>query len=618
MRVIDFLSSFAGEAFISLATIAAKATLLLTITLFSIYFLRRASAAIRHAVLFFALAMLLFLPVFSKFLPAWGIPLSSSKSEIFQSPAIESNPSDPQVMIEIAQDRPIRMEVISGNFADILNELFESGNLPLLLINLWIAGCLVFLARYLYGFSKIRKMTQHAHPIKNDRLHNRIENLRSRLALKKLVRLLESDRVSVPMTYGFFRPIIILPTSFKQWSGERLRLVLLHELAHIKRFDWVKQVLAQLAGVLHWFNPLFWMVYHRFRIDREQACDDFVLASGAKSSDYATHLLEIASALNGGRAPLSAAIAMAKKSQLEGRLLAILDSGKKRAGLRRPVTWLLVALMTAFSLSIAAFSPNARQEKNQKNISKKILDEIAWERGPEVLVIVVLGHSIGRKLPYNFEGRSIDFLRESLNDKDWQKRAAAAYALGSRFWPQPSDLVIKALQDERWEVRHFAVWAAERSGDDSLIEPLKTALKDPKWEISHLAVQALVAIDSDAAIEPLIEALQHPSWYTAHLAAWQLGKIGDQRAIEPLIAALSNDDWMTRHVAAWALGELSAQSAVTALIAALDDEKWEVRKEAAKALGRIGDELARPHLTTALNDAHEKVRAAAKFALDKF
>ena len=119
-----------------------------------------------------------------------------------------------------------------------------------------------------------------------------------------------------------------MPADADTWSESRLRVVLLHELAHVKRRDCLTHVLGQAACAFHWFNPLAWLAVKRARTERERACDDLVLACGTRGSDYADQLLEMARVLRGDRFPAllgGASLAMAHRSQLEGRLMAILD-----------------------------------------------------------------------------------------------------------------------------------------------------------------------------------------------------------------------------------------------------------------------------------------------------
>jgi beta-lactamase regulating signal transducer with metallopeptidase domain len=103
------------------------------------------------------------------------------------------------------------------------------------------------------------------------------------------VRLLRGDHESVPVTWGWRRPRIVVPASSRDWHTDRIRVVLAHELAHIRRRDWLVQLTARAACVVYWFNPLFWLACDRLNREGEQACDDIVLGLGVDRRDYATH-----------------------------------------------------------------------------------------------------------------------------------------------------------------------------------------------------------------------------------------------------------------------------------------------------------------------------------------
>ena len=104
----------------------------------------------------------------------------------------------------------------------------------------------------------------------------------------------------------------------------------LHELAHIKRLDWVSVLVAELAVALYWFHPLAWWLSRRVRRDAERASDDLVLASGIKPSVYAGHLLGIFRSLGSPAHPVGPALAAVRPSHFEERLRAILDPGATR------------------------------------------------------------------------------------------------------------------------------------------------------------------------------------------------------------------------------------------------------------------------------------------------
>ena len=93
------------------------------------------------------------------------------------------------------------------------------------------------------------------------------------------------------MTFGFVRSYVVLPADALGWTDEQLRVVVLHELAHVKRHDVSWQMVARATCALYWFHPLVWWALRRMRVDREYACDDCVLATGQKASHYADALI---------------------------------------------------------------------------------------------------------------------------------------------------------------------------------------------------------------------------------------------------------------------------------------------------------------------------------------
>lgn len=106
---------------------------------------------------------------------------------------------------------------------------------------------------------------------------------------------------------------------------------MLHEIAHIKRGDIFSALFSHVASVLYWFNPLVWMTMRRLYMEREKACDDYVLAHGVKASGYASHLLDIATKLRRVRWLLPAGVAMARRSNLEVRVMSILNNNLRKS-----------------------------------------------------------------------------------------------------------------------------------------------------------------------------------------------------------------------------------------------------------------------------------------------
>ena len=189
------------------------------------------------------------------------------------------------------------------------------------------------------------------------------------LGIHRHVALLVSDEIEVPITSGIMFPRIVLSLDYPEWSPMRRSAILNHELAHIKRLDAFTQALANLATAMYWFHPLVWLMARAMRAERERACDDHVLAAGTKASDYAHELLDIVSGL---REPeLAAALAMARRSQLEGRVLAVLNPALPRGSVSRRAALALAALTLGIVLPLSALRPARQASTPAAKASKK-------------------------------------------------------------------------------------------------------------------------------------------------------------------------------------------------------------------------------------------------------
>jgi len=146
---------------------------------------------------------------------------------------------------------------------------------------------------------------------------------------------MSSDAIANPLTTGLLRPVVLLPVDADSWTDERRRIVLLHELAHVARLDYLAQLVATIACAVFWFHPGFWFARARLRAEGEHAADDRVLGRGTQGVRYATHLLEIARNGHDSRLAPAIAVGMARSTYLEGRVRAMLDSTRSRASVPR-------------------------------------------------------------------------------------------------------------------------------------------------------------------------------------------------------------------------------------------------------------------------------------------
>src|SRR5690606_10703672 len=231
---------------------------------------------------------------------------------------------------------------------------------PAVLLAVWAAGALVVMSGVVASRLRVRALTRRARPLLSYRARGVARAVASQLGLRRRVRLLEGDHDALPMTWGVLRPALLLPRGAGDWPAQRLEAVLRHELAHVRRRDALTLLVAQLACVLYWPNPLVWLAARRLRIEQEYACGDVVRRAGSRASDYAAELLAMARLLRGRRTAPFAAIAMAHRAQIEPRLAAVLDETRSRDVSRR---WLRLACAAAAAVILprAALEPARAQ-----------------------------------------------------------------------------------------------------------------------------------------------------------------------------------------------------------------------------------------------------------------
>ena len=225
------------------------------------------------------------------------------------------------------------------------------------LIGAWLVGVVVVFTPVLIGFVRLAALRRRARPMRGGRWALLVPSVMRELDVRRRVRFLELDGDVMPMTWGIRRPVVLLPAGDFDSTIEQRLDVLRHELAHVRRYDCLTQLIGQIACAVYWFNPLAWVAARQLRVEREHACDDEVLCAGSKASAYADYLLRVARTMNVSGVAALGGLAMARPSQLAGRLLAVLDDARRRGRLTpRVATRAAAAAMTVVAM-VASVSP---------------------------------------------------------------------------------------------------------------------------------------------------------------------------------------------------------------------------------------------------------------------
>lgn len=350
------LMSALGWAVLKATVILALATLLTRI-------LRRRTAALRHLIWTAALGSIVAVLVLPVVLPAWRIvPVRATAVDAIAARAAEIIPSRitpliPHVELALGKETntPAAQQPTGHRDASAVSQrtvaTSRGTSWPAVIVGLWLLGVAAIFVRYASSRVALLRLAHwSAQSAESGAL---VRQISRQMRITRSVCLRTSDDVDMPFTWGIFRPQIVLPGDASEWSPECRRHVLQHELAHIRRLDAGTQLVAQAAATLFWFHPLVWYAVARMRCERERACDDYVLANGAVASDYASDLLALVT--NYGSVERHAvALAFARRSHFEGRLLALLDPTVDRGVLSPRRVVLVLSIAAAFVVPFAA------------------------------------------------------------------------------------------------------------------------------------------------------------------------------------------------------------------------------------------------------------------------
>lgn len=618
----------------------AKASLILAATALLAAALRRASASARHFVWALGLLSALAAPALSIALPRWELPIVTIDAAATSAAGTSLRTGTASMADAMAP--PLRAGRAAGTKATASPAPARGSSRslpswPALAVIAWAAGALAILGRMLLGLVAVQWMARRTPEVTAAPWLAAARSLAGGLGLSR-VRFLRGAAGTMPMAWGIVRASVVVPADADTWPAHRVRVVLLHELAHVKRRDCLTHLVAQLACAAYWFNPLVWMAARRLRTERERACDDLVLAAGTRGSDYADELLDIARVMQAGRFPAvfaGASLAMAHRSQLEGRLIAILDPSVPRRGMSRARATAGAAIFTAVIVAIASVQPWAEE---RPAVDAAIADEARALQAEATAPVsrpiessrVQAEPDVRRdaKLRSEIQGEVRGGVRSGIRDGIGPVASGMAAGVAGGVIGGVMEGVMGGVTDAVAEVVAEAVAelgvqdkeavktaAKSQARDPRTVNALMEALKDSDKDVRETAMNVLVRMRDPRMFEPLVAALKDSSADVREHAAFGLGQIRDARAIEPLAGALKDASASVREQAVFALGQLRASGAIDAITTALRDTSPSVREQAAFALGQIRDKRSIEALISALKDENPSVREQSAFAL---
>jgi beta-lactamase regulating signal transducer with metallopeptidase domain len=302
----------AMNAWIELS-ILAKATIILIAGLIVARLASRASASVRHLVLAVTIATLSVLPIIGAVLPVITIEVERASNSSAQSTVKESIAT--LIPTQSASKTP---QAISNN-------LWTMPSWQAIFRIAWIGGAVLFLGSLLLDLLRLRRIRSCGLPW--PALTEITQRLAARCGLSRSIEVLLHEDVPAPLTCGLLRPAIVLPADARSWNEADLDRALVHELEHVRRGDWIIQVVARATCAAYWFHPLVWIVRRSLCLEAERACDDAVIQN-SRPAEYAEQLVLLARRLSS--APAQPTLGMANRCDLARRVSALLDSTQRR------------------------------------------------------------------------------------------------------------------------------------------------------------------------------------------------------------------------------------------------------------------------------------------------
>jgi beta-lactamase regulating signal transducer with metallopeptidase domain len=320
----------------------------------------------------FVLVLLLVLPLAQAVSPIWQIPVIPEVGSWWRSAAGTGEvavPSDKPFELE----GPVEPAGTEGRSVHSSGSAGYDATWHAWVFFIWSAGTLLSLSWLLFRAAIGERLLKRSGSA-GESWRSLLEETAPALGLEPRTRLFESGDVKAAVTVGAINPAIVVPTGSSEWPHERRRYILSHELAHVKRRDGLTEVLVLVASSIYWLNPLVWLAVKSLRIERERDCDDAVLVMGAKPSDYALFLMDIAAELGTPPRPVWQLSTISQGSNIKDRIMSILDPKVNRNRRTRAtviVTCLLLASLI-IPLSISGIWETQAQEKSDKQKQEEL------------------------------------------------------------------------------------------------------------------------------------------------------------------------------------------------------------------------------------------------------
>lgn len=248
-----------------------------------------------------------------------------------------------------------------------------------IIIGIYIAGVAVMLIRFGVNVLQVRTLKNKGLTEAGAEWNVFLLRWQRQFDISRKVKLFLSDKVNVPMMLGVIKPVILIPiATMNHLDTEQVEAILLHELAHIKRHDYLLNIFQAIVETILFFNPFVWLISGIIRREREHCCDDLVVACSASPLPYARALAILeARRINENSLALAAT---GHKNQLFNRIKRIMEMKKSNINYSQLTIILVAIIALTFTVAMFTFTPSfAQKAKKAKNDSTTVKSSYVYK-----------------------------------------------------------------------------------------------------------------------------------------------------------------------------------------------------------------------------------------------
>jgi beta-lactamase regulating signal transducer with metallopeptidase domain len=349
------------------------------LTALALLALRRSASDVRYVVSSIGLALMLTLPIVTgvqKYQainahPDWQAPVVS-KSDA-EGSRLQAGDSRPAGAPGPAIERSAR--IVTSAPTTWLRALRAEALLPAVML-IWIAGVSFLSVRLFTGWLWAQRLRTRGVSAADDACRRMASRLARRLRIRRAVTLLESSLVEVPTVIGFLKPVVLLPaTALSGLTAQQLEAILAHELAHIRRHDYVVNLLQTLVETVLFYHPAVWWLSRRIRIERENCCDDLAVSLCGDPVAYATALADLEALRSSGPVPERHIAMAATGGSLLLRVRRLLGARSSHSG--RGPAWLAATAAITLVGCVAYSAEDHRPARDRRPVHVVEIDKRA-------------------------------------------------------------------------------------------------------------------------------------------------------------------------------------------------------------------------------------------------